>query len=397
MLPINTFHYDRYIRFLSLLPKRDKPKAKFSGLEKHHIYPKSFGGTDDLSNLIYLTCREHYLAHWMLAKAYGGVMWFAFNQMKRVIQGDIKKSSLYSLSRKYISEQISISNTGNTMSDYAKNLKTIMFSGKVWVKNKDDYSDYMLISNTDERYLSGEYVGIQTGLLRSESSKKNMADKNGLRGKVSAYNIQTKEVSYFYESEIPLDYIKGRTPEFKNIISERYTDMKFYKNFDTGETKRIKDGSPIPYGFILHRNLDDMQNGLNKMNDPNSMLVYDVSSKISKIIPKTEFNSSKFYTSVATTANAVVFENYVFDSVDTFNKLLPDFKKISKKNATDKIKMGKLQKRKFCEKFKDMCYNDIGFFVIKITELVWNEDMIFIRKIDESLANECRRIVMCEA
>lgn len=36
--------------------------------EKHHIIPKSEGGTDDISNLVELTPREHYIAHKLLYK-----------------------------------------------------------------------------------------------------------------------------------------------------------------------------------------------------------------------------------------------------------------------------------------------------------------------------------------
>lgn len=38
--------------------------------EKHHIIPKSFGGSNDSSNLIYLTAREHFIAHLLLARIY---------------------------------------------------------------------------------------------------------------------------------------------------------------------------------------------------------------------------------------------------------------------------------------------------------------------------------------
>lgn len=36
--------------------------------ETHHIVPKSFGGSNDQSNLVKLTAREHYLAHYLLLK-----------------------------------------------------------------------------------------------------------------------------------------------------------------------------------------------------------------------------------------------------------------------------------------------------------------------------------------
>lgn len=38
--------------------------------EKHHIIPKSLGGTNDASNLVKLTARQHYIAHLLLYKIY---------------------------------------------------------------------------------------------------------------------------------------------------------------------------------------------------------------------------------------------------------------------------------------------------------------------------------------
>lgn len=36
--------------------------------ERHHIIPKSFGGCDAESNLVFLTPREHFICHWLLTK-----------------------------------------------------------------------------------------------------------------------------------------------------------------------------------------------------------------------------------------------------------------------------------------------------------------------------------------
>jgi hypothetical protein len=43
--------------------------------ECHHIVPKSMGGTDDAFNLVDLTAREHFIAHCLLARVYGGAQW----------------------------------------------------------------------------------------------------------------------------------------------------------------------------------------------------------------------------------------------------------------------------------------------------------------------------------
>ncbi len=38
--------------------------------EKHHIRPKSIGGTDKDENIVILTAREHFIAHWVLCRLY---------------------------------------------------------------------------------------------------------------------------------------------------------------------------------------------------------------------------------------------------------------------------------------------------------------------------------------
>ena len=46
--------------------RRDNVPEGYS--ERHHVVPKSFGGTDDPSNIVRLTAREHFLCHWLLTK-----------------------------------------------------------------------------------------------------------------------------------------------------------------------------------------------------------------------------------------------------------------------------------------------------------------------------------------
>ena len=58
--------------------------------EKHHIIPKSLGGSDTKTNLVELTAREHFICHWLLYKIYkddkfnGPKMLKAFGMMLNV-------------------------------------------------------------------------------------------------------------------------------------------------------------------------------------------------------------------------------------------------------------------------------------------------------------------------
>jgi hypothetical protein len=49
------------------------------------------GGTNDSDNLIRLTARQHFIAHWMLWKAYGGKMTMAFHAMVHRYNKKIKR------------------------------------------------------------------------------------------------------------------------------------------------------------------------------------------------------------------------------------------------------------------------------------------------------------------
>jgi hypothetical protein len=71
-----------YARFIADRKAKEK-EIIASGVytEKHHIKPRSMGGNDAEENLIRLTAGDHYFAHLILAKCYGGKMWLAVAAM----------------------------------------------------------------------------------------------------------------------------------------------------------------------------------------------------------------------------------------------------------------------------------------------------------------------------
>lgn len=97
-------------------------------IEKHHIIPRSLGGTNDSANLVSLTGREHYVAHLLLARfnrcsqtVYA--LWMM--QMKSSKDCDrpcIKSGHMYEWTRKefikYLSEHAKITSKGERNSQY---------------------------------------------------------------------------------------------------------------------------------------------------------------------------------------------------------------------------------------------------------------------------------------
>jgi hypothetical protein len=59
-----------YLKHYNLLigkaQEEKRIKTKESYYEKHHIVPKSEGGSDIRENTVLLTAREHFIAHWLL-------------------------------------------------------------------------------------------------------------------------------------------------------------------------------------------------------------------------------------------------------------------------------------------------------------------------------------------
>lgn len=72
-----------YLTHYNLIIERARLRILNGYKESHHIVPKSMGGTNDSANLVNLTAREHYVAHILLAKIYGGTLWHAVNLMGR--------------------------------------------------------------------------------------------------------------------------------------------------------------------------------------------------------------------------------------------------------------------------------------------------------------------------
>lgn len=77
-------------------------------IHKHHILPKFMGGTDDDSNLVELSVKDHFEAHKILAEnvssRYTDGAWVSLNLLKKYWDGEINEIS------EYLSERMKGSN-----------------------------------------------------------------------------------------------------------------------------------------------------------------------------------------------------------------------------------------------------------------------------------------------
>lgn len=87
-----------YLKHYTLLVEKAKREMRNKGgevyYEKHHIIPKSVGGTNEDSNLVLLTGKEHFIAHLLLPQIYPHepklkmAFWFMCNQQGRGRQSE---------------------------------------------------------------------------------------------------------------------------------------------------------------------------------------------------------------------------------------------------------------------------------------------------------------------
>jgi len=78
---IKNKYYRWYYQIIDSARKRSRPDGYY---EKHHIIPRCMGGNNEWWNIVNLTYREHYLAHWLLTK---------------ITEGEILKKMNYALVR----------------------------------------------------------------------------------------------------------------------------------------------------------------------------------------------------------------------------------------------------------------------------------------------------------
>ena len=112
--------------------------------ERHHILPKSLGGDDGKENIVRLTARDHFFAHMLLAKIYGGPMNIALWRMSQPRAQGYKKrkvitSRQFSVIRHNFAKEISGRLKGKKRPAYigekiSKKLKGRVFTEE-WKRN----------------------------------------------------------------------------------------------------------------------------------------------------------------------------------------------------------------------------------------------------------------------
>jgi hypothetical protein len=112
-----------YGKIYNQIIERAKNRVLKSYSERHHIKPKSIGGTNDKDNIVRLTAKEHFICHLLLVEMYPEssrlkyALWAMANQKNSKQDRTYKVGSrLYERLRKEHSERVTKSNTGREVS-----------------------------------------------------------------------------------------------------------------------------------------------------------------------------------------------------------------------------------------------------------------------------------------
>jgi len=127
---LNLHYYLKYLKFINYYKINPPPIGTYT--EKHHIIPKSMGGSNKKENLVKLIPRAHYLAHYMLWKAYGNrEMAWAIIMMNGRCKKTYLKSKLYEKNRIKMSNVMGNSRKGKKLSIEVRKKMSAAHVGKV--------------------------------------------------------------------------------------------------------------------------------------------------------------------------------------------------------------------------------------------------------------------------
>jgi hypothetical protein len=146
--------------------------------ERHHIIPRSFGGQDDVANLVDLTAREHLLCHLLLVKmSVGSNKYKMACAVMRMSKGNTLKSRSYHWVKTEFGKMVSAIKRGKPLSEEHKSKIGDSIRGRKqtreWIKKRtsDVWTDRQH-SSVSRAKMSESHRGIRrVGWNQQESTK----------------------------------------------------------------------------------------------------------------------------------------------------------------------------------------------------------------------------------
>ena len=232
-----------------------KSRSMLGQIEQHHIVMRSMNGTNDKSNLVNLTVREHYFIHELLVQIYKNTKYEltvrrAWNGMSRKMGKDIKSSRLYQKFRleynKHAGDSVrgKISYTNGIINKYFSKNENIPNG---WYKGRKPLT---------EQALKNKRLAAQRGYIRVNNGKKEISIKpdnipDGFvkgclrretnKGKIVVNNGIIQK--YVYPNNIPQGFTIGSLPctaEHMQFLKNIYANMSIDKKIERNKKISMK-------------------------------------------------------------------------------------------------------------------------------------------------------------
>lgn len=233
---VNVNWLSHYSYFIESRTRRVLKEDNIKYTESHHIVPKCYLPKElwkDKSNIIELTPREHFISHFLLWKAFGGKMTYAFNRMVNSNQNGNKQwitSRQYELLKREYRIQASISKKGHSPINKGKKLseeeclKMSNIQKEVW--KREGYAEKMSLAHKNQIVSEETKNKISTTLKGRPSPMKGKIHTQKSRDKLSKSlkeywkdNEEAKERASLLQQE-------RMTEERRKEYSEKYKGRK---------------------------------------------------------------------------------------------------------------------------------------------------------------------------
>jgi hypothetical protein len=203
-----------YTWYISIIEKA-KERQLTGYIEKHHIVPRSLGGTNSKDNLVDLSAREHFMCHWLLTKCVSVhvekmnyALWLMMNMQNNHQLSRYKiNSHSYTLLKEKLSKTFSNQHTGKIMSEETKRKISETRKRKIaegTLKVNENKEKYKVIAEKKK------------GKSLSESTKQKISNSN--KGKVRTEE-QKEFLSNLYKGSVRSIEVKEK---ISNSMKEQY-------------------------------------------------------------------------------------------------------------------------------------------------------------------------------
>jgi hypothetical protein len=189
---INTY-MNKYQTWYQNITNRARSRTLDGYSERHHVVPRSLGGSDDADNLVDLTAREHFVCHWLLTKMYTGEARYKMINAMYIMKAEGPYQTryeskitgrVYNTLREEFSRYISNLNKGRVQPPHEKANQKAAITGRKRKPFSQEWLDNMSKAHAGER--NGMYNKKHTDEAKSKQREKATGRKQ------SAETIQKK-------------------------------------------------------------------------------------------------------------------------------------------------------------------------------------------------------------